>query len=378
MEGYLVIEDGTVLVGEAFGAGGESYGEMVFNTSMTGYQEVLYDPSYKGQIVIMTYPLIGNYGVNNEDVESSRLHLEGLVVKEKSRVYSNWRATKPLDLLLYEQGVIGIEGIDTRGVTILLREKGALKAGLFTGKGSPERMVDKVRSSRSIVGVDLVKEVVDRPYVWSDKGKHKVVVLDCGVKYNTLRLLAERNMKVVVLPAGTPWQEIVKEEPDGILVSNGPGDPSAVPYIVENLSNLIERYPVFGICFGIQIISQVFGGKTYKLKFGHHGANHPVKDIKTGKIYITVQNHSFCVDINTLEKADVEMTHLNLNDSTLEGIAHKKLPVFAVQFHPEHAPGPPDAVYLFDRFVQMVMEKADFFHDHRSLAEESKWGRGRI
>lgn len=356
MEGYLVIEDGAIFRGEAFGAAGESYGELVFNTSMTGYQEILYDPSYKGQIVVMTYPLIGNYGVNPEDVESCKVHLEGFVMKERSRIYSNWRATKPLDVLLYEQGVIGMEGIDTRQVTLLLREKGALKAGLFTGRNNPKKMVEKVRNSRSIVGVDLIKEVVDKPYVWSDKGKYKVVVLDCGVKYNTLRLLSERGMSVVVMPAGIPWQDIVKEKPDGILVSNGPGDPSAVPYAVENLSNLIERCPVFGICFGIQLISQVFGGKTYKLKFGHHGANHPVKDMQTGKIYITVQNHSFCVDIDTLEKNDIEMTHLNLNDNTLEGIAHKKLPVFAVQFHPEHAPGPPDAVYLFDRFVKTVME----------------------
>jgi len=353
MEGYLVLEDGTVFRGETFGASGESYGELVFNTSMTGYQEILYDPSYKGQIVVMTYPLIGNYGVNAQDVESAGVHLEGFVVKERSRLYSSWRATKPLDVLLYEHGVLGMEGIDTRRVTLLVREKGAMKAGLFAGRDNPKKMIEKVRNSRSIVGVDLVKEVVDKPYEWPGDGKYKVVVLDCGVKYNILRLLSMRGMRVVVMPANTPWQEIVKEKPDGILVSNGPGDPAAVPYAVESLSNLIERYPVFGICFGIQLISQVFGGKTYKLKFGHHGANHPVKDIRTGKIYITVQNHSFCVDMDTLDRNAVEMTHLNLNDNTLEGIAHRKLPVFAVQFHPEHAPGPPDAVYLFDRFAQI-------------------------
>jgi len=355
MDGYLVIEDGTVLKGETFGATGESYGELIFNTSMTGYQEILYDPSYKGQIVVMTYPLIGNYGVNNEDVESDRIHLEGFVVKERSKIYSNWRATKPLDLLLYEQGVIGIEGIDTREITVMLRAQGAMKAGIFTGKQSIKKMVEKVKRSPDIVGVDLVRHVIkDKPYIWCDSGRYKVVVLDCGVKYNTLRLLAERDMKVVVMPATTPWEEIDKEKPDGILVSNGPGDPAAVPYVVKTLSNLIEKYPVFGICFGIQVIAQVLGGRTYKLKFGHHGANHPVRDMKTGKIYITVQNHSFCVDINTLDESDVEITHINLNDNTLEGIEHKKFPVFAVQFHPEYAPGPPDAVYLFDRFKEVI------------------------
>ncbi|MCM8777130.1 MAG: glutamine-hydrolyzing carbamoyl-phosphate synthase small subunit [Candidatus Omnitrophica bacterium] len=359
MEGYLVIEDGSVYKGETFGATGEAYGELIFNTSMTGYQEILYDPSYKGQIVIMTYPLIGNYGVNYKDRESSRIHLEGFVVRERSKIYSNWRATKPLDILLYEHGVIGIEGIDTRDITIKLRDQGTMKGGIFTGKNSLKKMIEKVKNSHSIVGVDLVRYVIkEKPYFWCDRGKYKVIVLDCGVKYNILRLLAERDMKVIVMPATVPWEEIEKEKPDGILVSNGPGDPAAVPYIVKTLSNLIEKYPMFGICFGIQLIAQVLGGRTYKLKFGHHGANHPVKDIKTGKVYITVQNHGFCVDINTLRENEVEITHINLNDNTLEGIAHKKLPVFAVQFHPENAPGPLDAVYLFDRFKDLVEKEA--------------------
>lgn len=359
MEGYLVLEDGSVYKGETFGATGEAYGELIFNTSMTGYQEILYDPSYKGQIVVMTYPLIGNYGVNYEDVESSKIHLEGFVIRERSKIYSNWRATKPLDILLYEHGVIGIEGIDTREITIKLRDKGAMKGGIFTGQHSVKKMIEKVKKSSDIVGVDLVKNVIkNNPYIWCDKGKYKVVVLDCGVKYNILRLLAERDMKVVVMPANIPWEEIDKEKPDGILVSNGPGDPSAVSYIVKTLSNLIEKYPMFGICFGIQLIGQVLGGRTYKLKFGHHGANHPVKDIKSGKVYITVQNHGFCVDINTLKQSEVEITHMNLNDNTLEGISHRKLPVFAVQFHPEFSPGPLDAVYLFDRFKKMVEKEA--------------------
>ncbi|HNS33295.1 MAG TPA: glutamine-hydrolyzing carbamoyl-phosphate synthase small subunit [bacterium] len=355
MEGYLVIENGTVLKGETFGAQGESFGELIFNTSMTGYQEILHDPSYKGQIAVMTYPLIGNYGINDEDVESHKIHLEGFVVRERSKIYSNWRATKPLDLALYEHGVIGIEGIDTRKVTLMLREKGALKGGLFTGKNTRNYMLKKVQDSPCITGIDLVKDVAAKTtYRWSKTGRYKVVVLDCGVKYNILRLLASKNWQVTVMPPDAPWQEIVKEEPDGILVSNGPGDPSAVPYIVETISNIIERYPVFGICFGIQLIAQAFGGKTYKLKFGHHGANHPVKDLKTGRILITVQNHGFCVDMDTLDSNSMEATHINLNDSTLEGMAHKKLPVFAVQYHPEHAPGPTDSVYLFDRFREMV------------------------
>ncbi len=355
MEGYLAIEDGTILRGETFGARGKSFGELIFNTSMTGYQEILYDPSYKGQIVVMTYPLIGNYGVNEEDVESGKIHLEGFVIRERSRIYSNWRATKPLDLLLYEHGIIGIDGIDTRRITLMLREKGALRGAIFTEKKSRPQMMKELEKAPGIVGVDLVKEVsAKKTFTWSGQGKYKVVVLDCGVKFNTLRLLASRNFRVTVMPPDVPWQEIVKESPDGILVSNGPGDPSAVPYIVGTISNVIERYPVFGICFGIQLIAQVFGGKTYKLKFGHHGANHPVMDLAAGKVLITVQNHGFCVDIGTLEKNDIETTHINLNDNTLEGLAHRKLPVFAVQFHPEHAPGPTDSVYLFDKFSRMV------------------------
>ncbi|MCM8759491.1 MAG: glutamine-hydrolyzing carbamoyl-phosphate synthase small subunit [Candidatus Omnitrophica bacterium] len=355
MTGYLVIEDGTIYQGEIFGASGECFGELIFNTSMTGYQEIIYDPSYKGQIVTMTYPLIGNYGVNRADAQSYKIHLEGFVVKEKSKLYSNWRAEKSLEQLFKENNIIGIEGVDTRKITELLRDKGAQKAGIFSGKQDKKQMLEKVRRSPSLVGRDIVKDVIHKkPYIWNDSGRYKVVVIDCGVKYNTLQLLALNGMKVVVYPADSDYKEIEKEKPDGILISNGPGDPEPLHYVIKTVSNLVEKYPVFGICLGHQILGQVFGGKTYKLKFGHHGANHPVKDLKNGKIYITVQNHGFCVDISTIKDPDIEITHINLNDNTLEGIQHKKLPVFSVQFHPEDAPGPRDGRYLFEKFFTLV------------------------
>ncbi|MCM8760434.1 MAG: glutamine-hydrolyzing carbamoyl-phosphate synthase small subunit [Candidatus Omnitrophica bacterium] len=355
MDGYLVLENGDVYKGELFGKGKESYGELIFNTSMTGYQEIIYDPSYKGQIVVMTYPLIGNYGINEEDIESYKVHLEGFVVKERSKLYSNWRATKDLAGFLKEVGLTGIEGIDTRKITLTLREEGALKGGIFPEKFTPKEMIEKVKKSPGLVGRDLVKEVIKgQPYWWKKEGKYKVVVIDCGVKYNILRILGNLNLKVKVVPASIPYEEIVKEKADGILISNGPGDPAPLDYVIKTVSNLVERVPVFGICLGHQILAQVFGGGTYKLKFGHHGANHPVKDLKTGKIYITVQNHGFCVDINTLNDPNIELTHINLNDNTLEGIEHKKLPVFSVQFHPEDSPGPRESSYLFQKFYNLI------------------------
>ncbi len=357
MEAILALEDGKIFRGESFGAIGEKYGEVVFNTSMTGYQEILTDPSYKGQIVTMTYPLIGNYGINKDDVESRQPFLEGFVVKEYSKIASNWRKDEPLSDYLKENNIVGIEGIDTWSLTLHIRQAGAMKAVLSTLDWDEKSLVQKAKNSRGLLGVDLVKEVTsNKMYVWSqikDKG-YKVVVLDCGVKYNILRELLKHKSQVIIVPADTEVSEILKMKPDGLLLSNGPGDPAAVKYVIDTTRRLIGKLPIFGICLGHQMLGLAFRGKTYKLKFGHHGANHPVKDVKTGKVYITVQNHGFCVDIDSLNKKDIEITHINLNDQTLEGMRHKKLPIFSVQFHPEALPGPHDAGYLFGNFLEMM------------------------
>jgi len=355
IKAVLALEDGRIFKGESFGATGESCGEVVFNTSLTGYQEILTDPSYKGQIVTMTYPLIGNYGINSEDVESRKPFLEGFVVKELSSITSNWRSEKSLDEYLEENNIIGIQGIDTRALTKHIRLKGAMKAVLSTDDLAEKNLIKKAKSSRGLIGVDLVKDVTgNNARNWNKKGAIKVVVIDCGVKYNILRNLEKRNCILKMVPANTDAEDIIKEKPDGVLISNGPGDPAAVVYVVETIKKLIGKLPIFGICLGHQMLGLALGGKTYKLKFGHHGGNHPVKDLKTGKISITSQNHGFCVDIDSLNKNDVEITHINLNDNTLEGMRHMKLPLFSVQFHPEYGPGPHDAEYLFDEFVNMI------------------------
>lgn len=357
MEAILALEDGTIFKGKSFGATGESYGEVVFNTSMSGYQEILTDPSYKGQIVAMTYPLIGNYGINKDDVESAHLFLEGFVVKEYSKIASNWRAEKTLSAYLKENNIPGIEGIDTRALTLHIREAGEMKAVLSTQDLDEKSLVQKAKDSSGLLGLDLVKDVtVKKKYAWPEikQSKHKVVVLDCGVKYNILRELLNNGCQVIVAPANTNVEEILEMNPDGVVLSNGPGDPAAVGYVIETIRKLIGRVPMFGICLGQQMLGLAFGGKTYKLKFGHHGANHPVKDIKTGRVSITTQNHGFCVDIDSLNKKDIEITHINLNDNTLEGLRHKKLPIFSVQFHPEASPGPEDAKYLFGEFIKLM------------------------
>ncbi len=351
----LALEDGTIFRGRAFGAEAQRSGEVVFNTSMTGYQEILTDPSYKGQMVTMTYPLIGNYGVNDEDAESRQPFVEGFIVKECSKIASNWRSRKSLGDYLTQNGIPGIEDIDTRSLTLRIRQAGAMNAVLSTLDQDEKDLVKKAKESPGLIGRDLVKDVTAaKPYEWSKAGGYKVIVLDCGVKFNSLRELALRGCKVTVVPAATTSKEILEMKPDGILLSNGPGDPAALDYVVKTVKDLMGRLPIFGICLGHQILGQAFGGKTYKLKFGHHGGNHPVKDLKTGRVHITVQNHGFCVDIDSLDKKDIELTHMNLNDNTLEGMRHKKLPIFSVQFHPEASPGPHDARYLFDKFVGMM------------------------
>ena len=360
MQAILALEDGRVFKGRSFGASGEAFGEIVFNTSMSGYQEIITDPSYKGQIVMMTYPLIGNYGINSEDVQSRQLFLDGFVVKEYSKFASNWRNQQGLGEYLKEHNILAMEGIDTRALTLHIREKGSLKAVLSTQDFDEFSLVNKARMSRSLTGVDLVKEVtIPRKYAYLriKDAKYKVVVLDCGVKYNILRELARYQCNVIVLPAQATAKEILAEHPDGVLLSNGPGDPAAVDYMVKTVAALVGRVAIFGICLGHQLLALALGGATYKLKFGHHGANHPVKDLKTSKVYITSQNHSFCVDIDSLPKKDIQLTHVNLNDGTLEGLRHKKLPIFSVQFHPEAAPGPQDAEYLFAKFARL-MEKS--------------------
>lgn len=365
MNALLVLEDGTVFKGNSFGAKGQSTGEVVFNTSMSGYQEILTDPSYEGQIVAMTYPLIGNYGVNKEDVESRKIFLEGFIVKEHSRIASNWRSEETLDEYLKKNNIIGIEGVDTRAITRHIRLKGAMKGIIASGKDKDiKSLIKKVKKSPGLVGMDLVKDVTStKKYNWTDKKKklYKVVVIDCGLKYNILRELNNYGCSVTVVPAKTSADDIIKLKPDGLMLSNGPGDPEGVPYVVETVKALIGKLPIFGICFGHQMLGLAFGGETYKLKFGHHGANHPAMDLRTRKIAITVQNHGFCVKIkkngNKYEfcgNKDIEVTHINLNDGTCEGLRHKKLPVFSVQFHPEASPGPNDAKYLFGEFIDLM------------------------
>jgi len=355
MKAILALEDGTAFEGTGFGAKGERTGEVVFNTSMAGYQEILTDPSYKGQIVTMTYPLIGNYGVNSTDVESAKPYVEGFVVRECSQIASNWRAEKTLDDYLCENDIIAIQGIDTRALTRHIRLQGAMKAVLSTQDSDVDSLVEKAKASQGLEGIDLVRDVTcDKSYTWNDEGKYTVAVLDCGVKYNILRQLQASGCRVVVFPSGTQAEQILKIKPDGILLSNGPGDPAGVPYVVDTVKSMLGSVPMFGICFGHQMLGLALGGKTFKLKFGHHGGNHPVKDLKTGKVVISVQNHGFCVDIDSLDADDIEITHINLNDQTLEGIRHRKLPIFSVQFHPEAAPGPHDAQYMFAEFVDMM------------------------
>jgi len=367
----LALADGTLYHGWGFGAEGVTVGEVVFNTCMTGYQEVLTDPSYHRQIVVMTPVQIGNTGVNQRDDESGRPQVAGFAVRESSTVTSNWRSEGGLEPWLARSGIIGIEGIDTRALTRHIRDQGAQAGAIGTGGVSAEKLVEKARSWGSMEGKDLVSEVTPSDsYSWEEGPYHPitgfsethgnlhVVAMDYGIKRNILRELAGVGCRVTVVPADTSFERILELEPDGVFLSNGPGDPEAVKYAVACVKELLGKVPVFGICLGHQILALALGGITYKLKFGHHGGNHPVKDLATGKIEITSQNHGFVVDPGSLIAAGqkVEVTHINLNDQTVEGIRHLEVPAFSVQYHPEAAPGPHDAHYLFQRFVEL-MEK---------------------
>lgn len=356
-EAILYLEDGYFLKGTSLHTYGDSSGEVVFNTALSGYQEVLTDPSYAGQIVVMTYPLIGNYGVNPEDVESNKIYVKGFVVKEFCRHHSNFRAKENLIEYLDRHKIMAIEGIDTRALTRHLREKGAMKAIISTETFDLNILKQKLAQTPSMEGANWVSEVAtQKPYVWKADGikKYHVIAIDCGIKFNILRELAKLGIETTVVPPSMSAQEILSYQPDGVFLSNGPGDPAAVKDVIETVKHLIGKVAIFGICLGNQIISLALGGKTYKLKFGHHGGNHPVKDLENGRISITSQNHGFCVDINSLNKDDVEVLHLNLNDQTVEGISHKKFPLFSVQYHPEASPGPNDAKYLFLKFIQLM------------------------
>jgi len=361
----LILEDGSVFEGYVFAGSGETMGEVVFNTGMTGYQEVITDPSYKGQIVTMTYPLIGNYGINDEDMESAGIHLEGFIVKEYQPHPSNWRMTRSLKSFLEDHGKIGIEGIDTRALTRRLRISGAMKGIISTNSKNIKSLLAKVQEYPGLVGRDLVKEVSCKtPYLWKNgtvnhdefpsrktNNKLRVAVLDCGVKYNILRLLEKNGCEIMVLPATSTGAEILAVKPDGVLLSNGPGDPAALPYIVDAARAVIGKVPVFGICLGHQIIGQAIGGYTEKLKFGHHGINQPVKNVETGRVEITSQNHGFVVVPDSV-KDKAQKTYHNLNDNTSEGMRMPE--AFSVQYHPEAAPGPRDTEYLFEQFVAMM------------------------
>ena len=381
MRALLALEDGRYFEGKSFGATGTRVGEICFNTAMTGYQEVLTDPSYHGQIVAMTYPLIGNYGINSFDQESRFPHVRGFVIEELSEVPSNWRAEMSLDEYLRTWDISGVQGIDTRALTRHLRTRGAMKACLTTEEMSIQEAVQRAIDGEGVIGMDYVREVstpevyrwdptdeLSKPWTIANGNgggnkpnlptiRFQIAAYDYGIKRNILRLLRQKGFGVTVVPASTTAEDVLALNPDGIFLSNGPGDPAALPYAHKTVQDLMGKKPIFGICLGHQILGFAFGGSTFKLKFGHRGANQPVKDLRSGRVAITAQNHGFAVDPKSLPN-EIEVTHVNLNDGTVEGMRHKELPIFSVQYHPEAAPGPHDASYFFQQFADLIKKKS--------------------
>ena len=364
---HLVLEDGTILQGLAFGADVQGQGEVVFNTSMTGYQEVLTDPSYAGQLVTLTYPLVGNYGINEQDFESKEIRVNGLIVKEHCDHPSHRQSVKTLHEFLEDQGIPGISGLDTRALTKRLRSSGVMMG--IISSGDPQAAVERLAGLPSYDEADFVRAVTtNERYGWGNSSvefnpdaKFRILVTDCGLKYNILRLLEQRGCQVLVLPATTSAEEMLAMEPSGVLLSPGPGDPQILDYLVGNVGKLLGRVPVMGICLGHQIVARALGASTYKLKFGHRGANHPVKDLSTGRVYITAQNHGYAVSSDGLPPG-LEVSHLNLNDDTVEGLVHRQMPLFTIQYHSEASPGPRDNEYLFDRFLSLIEDFTGLEH----------------
>jgi carbamoyl-phosphate synthase small subunit len=362
MKAILVLEDGCTFTGQAFGYLGEASGEVVFNTSMCGYQEILTDPSYAGQIVVMTYPHIGNYGTNGEDEESQRPYAEGFIAREFSAVASNWRSSEPLESYLKRHKIVGLSEVDTRAIVLHIRSRGAMRGIISASPETPEELLKKVLSVRNMLGSDLATSVsCKEPYPYSGVSepglkRYNVIAYDFGIKRNILNRLVQAGCDVTVVPAFTSAEDILARNPDGVFLSNGPGDPEPLEYAVQNIRKLLGRTPVFGICLGHQLMGLAFGGKTYKLKFGHRGGNQPVKNLATKRVEITAQNHGFAVDPDSLNANQIDSTHINLNDQTLEGICHRSMPAFSVQYHPEASPGPHDSHYLFEQFKKLMSE----------------------
>ncbi len=362
----LVLEDGSVYEGYSFGAEADAYGEVVFNTSMVGYQEMLTDPSYAGQIVVPTYPLIGNYGINEQDFESNRIQVRGFVVREECYQPNHYLSTSTLQQYLAEYGIPGISGVDTRAITRRLRSSGVM-VGMITSDKTPQQALEELKSLPDYGSTDFVKQVTtDAPYEWEPESgetaspPRKIVVLDLGLKYSILRMMRSMGHRLTVVPCTTTAEEILELKPDGILLSPGPGNPEVLDYIVDTVKKLIGKKPMMGICMGHLILGRVFGARTFKLKFGHRGANHPVRDLSDGRIHITAQNHGYAIDADSL-KDGLEVSHINLNDGTVEGLRHKELPIFSIQYHSEASPGPWDNIYLFEKFLEMV--RGNFYRD---------------